>query len=38
MYFYFEKNIKLWSRITGVESVYCVVRTESLYETDKFRL
>jgi len=24
--------------ITGVESVYCAVRTESLYNTDTFRL
>ena len=27
-----------WFRITEVESVYCALRTESLYKTDTFRL
>jgi hypothetical protein len=27
-----------WSRKTEVESVYCAVRTKSLYKPDKFRL
>jgi len=27
-----------WFCITEVESVYCAVRTESLYKTDTFRL
>ena len=27
-----------WFFITEVESVYCAVRTESLYNTDKIRL
>jgi hypothetical protein len=29
-------NIKDWSRITEVERVYCAVRIESLYKTEKF--
>jgi hypothetical protein len=29
-------NITDWFYITGVESVYCAVRTESLYKTDMF--
>ena len=31
-------NIKRLIFITEVESVYCTVRTESLYNTDTFRL
>ena len=31
-------NINSLVFITGVESVYCAVRTESLYNTDTFRL
>jgi len=31
-------NIKRMVFITDVESVYCAVRTESLYNTDTFRL
>jgi len=31
-------NIKRLVFITDVESVYSAVRTESLYNTDKFRL
>jgi len=27
-----------WFCVTEVESVFCAVRTESLYKTDKFRL
>jgi len=30
--------LKDWFFITEVESVYCAVRTESLYDTDTFRL
>jgi len=30
-------NIKTLVFIPEVESVYCAVRTESLYNTDKFR-
>ena len=32
------KTLTDWSRITEVESVYCAVRTESLYNADKFCL
>jgi hypothetical protein len=31
-------NIKRLVFITNVESVYCAVRTKSLYNTDTFRL
>jgi hypothetical protein len=31
-------NINRLAFITEVESVYCAVRTESLYNTDTFRL
>jgi hypothetical protein len=30
-------SLKDWFFITEVESVYCAVRTESLYKTDTFR-
>jgi hypothetical protein len=33
-----RKILIVWSRITEMESVYCAVRTESLYKTEKFRL
>jgi hypothetical protein len=32
------QNIKRLVFITEVESVYCAVRTESLYKTDRLRL
>ena len=32
------KTLTDWSRITEMESVYCAVRTDSLYKTEKFSL
>jgi hypothetical protein len=35
---YILHGIKNWSHITEVDSVYCAIHTESLYETETFHI